>query len=111
MITGPFRGSDALRSGLLSPGALRGPRFRRLFPDVYVPAALDVTFAVRSRAAFLLVERRGGMLAGYSAAAVHGASCEPTGAPAEVLVAVHMKPRPDLLVHQGVASETAPAAC
>lgn len=33
-LTGPFRGSDALAAGALTRGELRGPRFRRLFPDV-----------------------------------------------------------------------------
>ena len=35
----PFRGSAAVGAGLLTPGVLRGPRFTRLFPDVYVGAA------------------------------------------------------------------------
>ena len=39
----PFRGSAARASGLITPGVLRGPRFRRLFPDIYVPADVDVT--------------------------------------------------------------------
>jgi hypothetical protein len=32
-LNGPFRGSDALAAGLLTRGVLRGPRYRRLFPD------------------------------------------------------------------------------
>ena len=49
---GPFRGSAARGSGLITPGVLRGPRFRRLFPDIYVPADVDVTLTLRARAAY-----------------------------------------------------------
>jgi len=104
MLNGPFRGSDALRAGLVTRGALAGPRYVRVFPDVYVPAG-PLTFGDRSRAAFLLVERRGGVLAGYSAAHALGASCEPRDAPAEVLVPRHVKPQPGLVVHQGITQE------
>ena len=83
-ISGPFRGSAAVAAGALSRGRLAGPRFRRLFPDVYAPAALPVDLALRSRAAYLLVEPYG-VLAGYSAAELLGASCGPENAPAEVI--------------------------
>ncbi|WP_181781161.1 endonuclease domain-containing protein [Pseudonocardia pini] len=109
MVNGPFRGSDALRAGLVSRGELAGPRYTRVFPDVYAPAR-PLTFEDRSRAAFLLVERRGGVLAGYSAAHLLGASCEPRDAPAEVLVPVHLKPLPGLLAHQGATKEIEDAA-
>jgi hypothetical protein len=79
----PFRGSDALAAGLLTRGRLRGPGFRRLFDDVYVAADVPVDLALRSHAAHLLVAGRG-VLAGYSAAEVLGASCGPEDAPAEV---------------------------
>jgi very-short-patch-repair endonuclease len=105
MLTEPFLGSAAVRAGLLTAGRLRGPRYVRVFTDVYLPAGVELTFEMRSRAAYLLVRERGGMLAGYSAAALHGASCEPRGAPAEVLVPVHVKPQPGLLVHQGDCDE------
>jgi very-short-patch-repair endonuclease len=104
MITGPFRGSNALCSGLLTPARCADPDSAASFRTCTSPprSTSPSRFVPELR---LLVERRGGVLAGYSAAAVHRASCEPTGAPAEVLVPVHMKPQPDLLVHQGVASE------
>ncbi|GAA1875053.1 hypothetical protein GCM10009836_65350 [Pseudonocardia ailaonensis] len=101
MLDAPFRGSDAVASGLLTPGALRGHRFVRVFPDVYVPADLPLTFEVRSRAGHVLTERRGGVLAGYSAAVLLGASCEPRGAPAEVIVPSHVRRVPGLLSRQG----------
>lgn len=81
----PFRGSAAVAAGLLTRGQLRGPRFQRLFPDVYAPAHLEPDLALRSAAAAVLVEGRG-VLAGYSAAELLGASCGPADAPAEVLL-------------------------
>jgi hypothetical protein len=44
----PFRGSDALATGLLTRGRLRGPGFRRLFDDVYVAADVPVDLALGS---------------------------------------------------------------
>ena len=64
---------------------LRGPRFQRLFPDVYAPRHVEPGLMLRSQAAALLVAGRG-VLAGYSAAEVHGASCGDLDAPAEVLL-------------------------
>jgi very-short-patch-repair endonuclease len=81
----PFRGSAAVAAGLVTWGRLRGPRFRRLFPDVYAPADLEPDLAVRSAGAAVLVTGRG-VLAGYSAAEVLGASCGPPDAAAEVLL-------------------------
>ncbi|WP_337832299.1 endonuclease domain-containing protein [Pseudonocardia sp. TMWB2A] len=47
----PFRGSEAVARGTVTPGRLRGPRFVRLFPDVYVSAVVPVTPLLRARAA------------------------------------------------------------
>jgi hypothetical protein len=55
----PFRGSTAVAAGVLTPGVLRGRRYRRLFPDVYAPALLEVDLALRARAAGVLVAGRG----------------------------------------------------
>nr|WP_239028408.1 DUF559 domain-containing protein [Pseudonocardia acidicola] len=98
---GPFRGSVAIGCGLVTAGALRGPRYRRLFPDVYLAAEIEPTLAVRSQAGYLLVAHRGGALAGYSAAALLGAECAPGNAPAEVVVpAGALRARPGLLVRR-----------
>jgi hypothetical protein len=97
----PFRGSDALVAGLLTRGRLRGPRFRRLFDDVYVAADVPVDLALRSRAAHLLAAGRG-VLAGYSAAEILGASCGAADAPAEVALPGGCALRqPGLRVHRG----------
>ncbi|MGH8965114.1 MAG: hypothetical protein ACRDXB_07260, partial [Actinomycetes bacterium] len=71
-LTRPFRGSAAVAAGLLTWGELRGPRFRRLFPDIYAPGHLEPDLALRSAGAAALVAGRG-VLAGYSAAEVLGA--------------------------------------
>lgn len=97
----PFRGSVAVGRGLVTAGRLRGPRFVRLFPDVYVSAAVDVTLRIRALAAHVLVDPCVGVVAGYAAAELLGASCGPIGAPPEVVVRGHIRPHPGLLVHRG----------
>jgi hypothetical protein len=84
-LAGPFRGSTAVAAGLLTPRMLRGCRYRRLFPDVYAPAQLDVDLALRARAAGVLVVGRG-VVAGYAAAELVGASCGPPDAPVDVIL-------------------------
>lgn len=96
-----FRGSAAVAAGLVTWSRLRGPRFVRIFPDVYAPAGADPPdLALRSRAAALLVDGRG-VVSGYSAAELLGASCGPADAPAEVTLR-HGRQRahPRLLVHR-----------
>jgi very-short-patch-repair endonuclease len=83
-----FRGSLAVAAGLVTRNRLRGPAFRRLFPDVYAQAAGDeLDLRLWSLAAYRLVEGRGGVLAGYSAALLLDADCAPRrDVPAEVIV-------------------------
>ena len=83
-----FRGSLAIAAGLTTPRRLRGPRFRRLFPDVYCPAVDEPPdLRLRSLGTYRLVEGRG-VLAGYSAAVLLDADCAPhRDVPAEVMVA------------------------
>jgi hypothetical protein len=84
-LTAPFRGSAAVAAGVTTPGVLRGPRYQRLFPDVYAPAALDPDLPLRAHAAGVLVEGRG-VVAGYAAAELLGASSGPPDAPVDVLL-------------------------
>ncbi len=93
----PFRGSVAVAAGVLSRAVLQGPRFRRLFPDVYVRADVEVDLAVRSLAAAVLGGDRG-VLGGYSAAELLGASCGPLDAPAELIVHGRRRAPPGLVV-------------
>lgn len=98
-ISEPFRGSCAVQAGVLTRRVLAGPRFRRLFPDIYVPADLPVDFVLRSKAAARLVAPNG-VLSGYSAAELLGASCGPKDPPAEVTVPVYRRPTGGLVVHR-----------
>jgi hypothetical protein len=79
----PFIGSEAIASAKLTPYALRG-RFTALHPDVYVPTGTDVTAVVRAQAAWLW-SGRNGVVAGQSAAALHGAKWVDHRKPAELL--------------------------
>ena len=105
MLSGPFRGADALLAGLVTHNELYGPRFQRLFHGVFAPADLAIDLAVLGRAAYLVVGHRGGVLAGYSAALALGADCAPAHAPAEVLVPSDARGQPGLLVRRGVVTE------
>jgi Protein of unknown function (DUF559) len=65
-----FRGSAAIRSGLLTPDQLRAPVWRRLFRDVYVHRAVPDSHLLRARAAAVLLP--GAVVTGPSAAVVWG---------------------------------------
>jgi very-short-patch-repair endonuclease len=99
----PFRGAESLAAGELTRAQLYGPRFQRVYPDVYVPSGSDLDLATLSRAAYLLVRDRAGVLAGYSAAVLLGADCAPANAPAEVMVATNSRAHPRLRIHRGRA--------
>jgi len=95
-----FRGSHAVEAGLVTRGRLRGPRYRRLFPDVYCRATARPDLLLRSLAAYRLVEGRG-VLSGYSAAILLGVDCAPRAdTAAEVTVAGDLRSRPGLVVHR-----------
>src|SRR5262249_7441789 len=67
---GPFLGSEAVARGLLTKNQLN-TRYVRLFRDVYVARDIEVTAALRARAGWLWAGRKG-VVAGFSAAALHG---------------------------------------
>jgi hypothetical protein len=95
-----FRGSEAVRAGLVTKAQLRGPRFQRLFPDTFLRRTGESpTLAGRSVAAHVYGRGRG-VLSGYSAAEVLGASCGPADAPAELTMPGGGRSRPGLLVHR-----------
>jgi hypothetical protein len=79
----PFLGSAAMASGRLTRHQLR-TRFRRLYRDVYLRTDVDVTAAGRARAAWLSLGE-GAILAGVSAAALHGTKWLDAEQPAEVI--------------------------
>jgi hypothetical protein len=82
-----FRGSAAVRRGLLTPNQLRGPRWQRLFPDVYADVALEVTHRLRARAAAGLLLPHA-VVSGASAAVLWGLT-DLAGAEDDVELTVH----------------------
>jgi len=66
LLATPFRGSDAVARGLLTPKQLRGPRWQRVLRDVYAPAATPVDHELRARAAAVLLPD--GVITGRSGA-------------------------------------------
>ncbi|HEY7176390.1 MAG TPA: hypothetical protein VH442_15865, partial [Micromonosporaceae bacterium] len=96
----PFRGSLAVASKVLTWGQLRGPTWRRLLPDVYVAADVEIDHRVRCAAAILFACRASvaGRIAvsGLSAAACWGVDLLQSGAPVELTVppAVRIRSRP-----------------
>jgi hypothetical protein len=79
----PFIGSEAVAAGQLTPYSLRS-RFVAIHHDVYLPTDAEVTAVIRAKAAWLW-SRRNAVIAGQSAAALHGAKWIHAGAPAEIL--------------------------
>ena len=78
-----FIGSEAIAAGRLTPYALRS-RFVAIHPDVYLPRDAELTASLRAKAAWLW-SRREGVIAGQSAAAMHGAKWVDARLPAELL--------------------------
>lgn len=79
----PFVGSEAVANGELPKSALR-TRYTRMFRDVYVSPGTELTPLVRAKAGWLWSRRRG-IVAGNSAAAVHGAKWVELEAPLEMI--------------------------
>jgi len=67
----PFLGVEALNAGRIRKHQLRS-HYRVLFPGVYFPRGDQPTFAHRAEAAWLWSHRRG-IIAGFTAARLHGA--------------------------------------
>jgi hypothetical protein len=85
-ITRPFLGSQAINEGLVNARELRSPLFTRLFHNVYAPAHLTMTHALRCRAAALIAPEAA-ILTGASAAAVRGHELAAPFDPVEFVVA------------------------
>ncbi len=79
----PFIGSEAVAEGTLTKSQLC-TRYSRLFRDVYVDPSVEVTAALRARAGWLWAKRRG-VVAGSSAAALHGSKWVDITNPVELI--------------------------
>lgn len=86
----PFIRDEALANHLVTGYALRG--FTALYPAIYVPTGADVTPLKRAEAAWLW-SRRHGVLAGTSAAAIHGTKWLPQNDPVELIHTNRRAPR------------------
>jgi hypothetical protein len=82
-MTDPFLGSEALAIGALTPYELRS-RYVPLHKDVYVPRDVELTAVLRAKACWLRSRRRG-VLAGFSASALHGAKWIDASRPSEII--------------------------
>lgn len=98
----PFIGSEALARSELTSHALR-TRFTAVYPNVYLPSETEVTALARARAAWLWSGCRG-VVAGRSAAALHGAKWVDARLPAEVHWNNRRPPR-GIIVWSGTVSE------
>ncbi|OBH03226.1 MULTISPECIES: hypothetical protein [unclassified Mycobacterium] len=85
----PFLGSEALAAGALTPYELRSG-YVSLHKDVYVPRDAELTAVLRAKACWLRSRRRG-VLAGFSASALHGAKWIDASRPAEIIHTNHRR--------------------
>lgn len=84
-LCGVFRGSEAVASGGLTHGQLRGPGFVRLFRDVYLPAGIPVTHEIRCQGAALAFPGEA-VITGRSAATLRGVVLARPWDPIELVV-------------------------
>lgn len=82
-LPGPFRGVEALAHGHVRKHELR-TKYLALFPGVYLSGATTPTFRQRAEAAWLW-SRRNGVLAGLTAARLHGAKWVDDALPIELI--------------------------
>jgi hypothetical protein len=82
-MTDPFLGSEALAVGAVTPYELRS-RYTALHKDVYVPRDAQLTAVLRAKACWLRSRRRG-ILAGFSASALHGSKWIDATLPAAII--------------------------
>jgi hypothetical protein len=79
----PFIGSEAIAAGTLTKSQLLS-RYRRLFRDVYVDPHIEITADLRAHAGWLWAGRQG-VVAGFSAAALHGSRWVEDARPVELI--------------------------
>jgi AbiEi antitoxin C-terminal domain len=95
VIESPFVGTEALSAGLISERAMRR-LYEPVYPNVYWRRDATLTARERAHAAWLWSKRRG-IVAGLSAAALHGAKWIDPPEPAE-LIHDNRRPPPNLVV-------------
>jgi hypothetical protein len=79
----PFVGSEAIAGGVLTKSQLE-TRYYRVLRDVYVDRDAEITAKLRAEAGWLWTGRRG-VVAGFSAAALHGSKWVDERRPVELI--------------------------
>jgi very-short-patch-repair endonuclease len=97
---GPFRASEAIRDGLLTPAQVRSAAWRGLFRDVYLAADLPHTHEMRIRGAVLFTPP-GTVVAGTSAATVWGVRFGDEVRPVELRSPTIFGPVRGMTIHVG----------
>lgn len=98
----PFLGSEAVASGVLVKSALR-TQYTKLFRDVYVRPDTELTAHLRAHAGWLWSRRRG-IIAGFSASALHGAKWVEVAAPLDIIHS-NRNPLPGIRVHSDAIAQ------
>jgi hypothetical protein len=98
-----FRGSEVVRTGLLTPRQLRGASWRRVFSDVYVHREVPDSHALRARAAAGVL-LPGAVVSGRSAGVLWGVELAGPADDVEVTLPPGSHPvrRPGLLVRRAL---------
>ena len=99
-----FLARQVVEAGLLTRKQLRSRAWRRLFQGVYVDAEVPVTHGLRCAAAAAYPMPPDAVIAGRSAAVVHGVGLADAWDPVEALVRRHeyAVPHDGVTVHRGV---------
>ena len=91
----PFLGSEAIKEGTLTRGALRW-NYTALLPDVYIHKDARIDTWAKAQSAWLWTGRRG-VIAGRTAAALHGVKPVDYNAPVEI-IALPRRSQPGVVV-------------
>jgi len=102
----PFRGSVAVRAGLLTRKQLRGTQWLRLFQDVYVHRDVPLDLRIRVDAVSLLLPA-GGVVSGRTAAWLYGGIMPRPTDPVELTLPrdTPLGPRSDLTIRRALLDE------
>jgi hypothetical protein len=89
-VSNAFRGSEAIAAGLVTRKQLAGPRYQRVFRDVYVPATAALTHELRCECAALILPPDA-VITGRSAAALRGIPLPLPNDPIEVVAGLETR--------------------
>ena len=99
----PFIGSEAVASGQLTRGQLRW-NYKRIHPDVYVAADVNLDLFMRAYGASLWT-RGEGVVSGLAAARLHGVDGIPDSTPIELIGTSRRAPRGVVVRNERIESD------